>query len=102
MYGLIGKMSAVSGQRDALVAILLEGVGGMPGCLSYVVAEDPADPNAIWVTEVWKDKASHAASLALPAVREAIRKGRPLIARFDQSTEITPVGGFGLNDATVL
>jgi quinol monooxygenase YgiN len=102
MYGLIGKMSAAPGKRDALVAILLDGVGGMPGCLSYVVAEDPADPNAIWVTEVWKDKASHAASLALPSVKEAIRKGRPLIARFDQSTEITPVGGFGLSEATVL
>lgn len=34
MYGLIGKMRAVPGQRDALIAILLDGVGGMPACLS--------------------------------------------------------------------
>jgi hypothetical protein len=26
MYGLIGKMKVVTGQRDALIAILLEGV----------------------------------------------------------------------------
>lgn len=45
MYGLIGKMKAVPGQRDALVSILLEGVSGMPGCLSYIVAHDPADPD---------------------------------------------------------
>ncbi len=96
MYGLIGKMTAVPGQRDALVAILLDGVAGMPGCLSYVVATDPADPNAIWVTEVWDGEASHKASLALPAVRQAIARGRPLIAGFGEHTVTTPVGGHGL------
>ncbi len=96
MYGLIGKMTAVPGRRDALVAILLDGVAGMPGCLSYVVATDPADPNAIWVTEVWDSEASHKASLALPAVRQAIARGRPLIAGFGEHTVTAPVGGHGL------
>lgn len=41
MYGLIGKMTAGPGQRDALAAILLEGTDAMPGCLSYVIAADP-------------------------------------------------------------
>ncbi|HET7232215.1 MAG TPA: putative quinol monooxygenase [Longimicrobium sp.] len=96
MYGLIGKMRAVAGQRDALIAILLEGTGSMPGCLSYVVATDPADADAIWITEVWDSEASHKASLQLPAVRDAISRGRPLIAGFDSSTVTTPVGGEGL------
>jgi len=69
MYGLIGTMTAVRGQRDALIAIVLESVGGMPGCLSYVVARDPADADAIWITEVWTDEPSHRASLKLPAVQ---------------------------------
>ena len=43
MYGLIGRMRAIPGQRAALAAILLEGTAAMPGCLSYVIAEDPAD-----------------------------------------------------------
>lgn len=47
MSGLIGKMLATPGQRDALVAILLEGLRNMPGCLSYIVAHDPADPDAL-------------------------------------------------------
>lgn len=64
MYGLIGKMTAAPNQRDALVAVLLEGVAGMPGCLSYVVATDPTDADAIWITEVWNSEASHRASLA--------------------------------------
>ena len=34
MYGLIGKALAKPGERDALIAILLEGTTTMPGCLS--------------------------------------------------------------------
>jgi quinol monooxygenase YgiN/ketosteroid isomerase-like protein len=96
MYGLIGKMTVVPGQRDALIAILLEGVAGMPGCLSYVVAKDPADENAIWITEVWDSQASHKASLSLPSVKQAIARGKPLIAGFGQSIVTEPVGGYGL------
>ena len=95
-YGLIGKMKTMPGQRDALIAILLEGTANLPGCLSYVIAHDPADPNAIWITEAWDSKASHQASLALPSVRQAITKGRPLIAGFGERFETTPVGGQGL------
>ncbi|WP_246069896.1 putative quinol monooxygenase [Cognatiluteimonas lumbrici] len=99
MYGLIGKMRAVPGQRDALISILLDGVSGMPGCLSYVVAQDPADPDAIWITEVWDSQASHKASLSLASVQAAIAQGKPLIAGFDQHTETSPVGGHGLAGA---
>jgi quinol monooxygenase YgiN len=97
MYGLIGKMTAVAGQRDALIAILLEGVSGMPGCLSYVVAKDASDPHALWITEVWDSKASHDASLSMPSVRGAIAKGKPLIAGFGNAVTTTPVGGHGLS-----
>ena len=71
MYGLIGKMTAVAGQRDALAAILLDGTNAMPGCLSYVIARDPADDNALWITEVWDSQASHKAS-AKPYLRPMI------------------------------
>lgn len=96
MYGLIGKMKAAPGQRDALISILLESVSGMPGCLSYIVAQDPADPDAIWVTEAWDSKDSHQASLSLPSVRQAIARGRPLTAGFGERFETKPIGGHGL------
>ena len=96
MYGLIGKMTAVAGKRDALIAILLEGVAGMPGCFSYIVAKDPKDADALWITEVWDSEQSHKASLALPSVKEAIQKGRPLIADFSDHMVTEPVGGHGL------
>ena len=96
MYGLISKITTVANQRDALAAILLDGTQAMPGCLSYVVASDPADDNGLWITEVWDSQASHKASLALPAVQAAIAKGRPLIAGFSNRVETVPIGGHGI------
>jgi quinol monooxygenase YgiN len=96
MYGLIGKMRAHPGKRDPLVEILLKSTRAMPGCLSYIVARDPADADAIWITEVWDNEASHEASLSLPSVQAAIAEARPLIAGFDSHTVTEPVGGVGL------
>ena len=97
MYGLIGKMTAVPGQRDALAAILLDSTQAMPGCLSYVIARDPTDDNALWITEVWDSSASHKASLSLPGVQAAIAKGRPMIAGFSNRVETVPIGGHGID-----
>jgi len=99
MYGRIGKITAVAGQRDALAAIVLESTQAIPGCLSYVVATDSAEPDALWITEVWDSAASHRASLTLPAVQGAIAKARPLIGRFGSTVETTPIGGLGLQKA---
>ena len=96
MYGLIGKMLAQPGQRDALAAIMLTNTQDMRGCLSYNVANEPTDANAIWITEVWTDQASHQASLQLPQVQEAIRQARPIIAGFGERFETQPLGGVGL------
>ncbi|QGP78761.1 putative quinol monooxygenase [Sphingobium sp. CAP-1] len=92
-YGLIGQMLSAPDKRDELVAILTATTGAMPGCLSYVVALDSANPDAIWITEVWDSRESHAASLQLPAVRAAIAKARPIIAGFPQHFETVPVAG---------
>jgi len=95
MYGLIGKMVAVEGKRDELIKILVDGTSKMLGCISYVVAKDIRDPDGIWVTEVWNRKESHANSLKLQEVKDAIVKGRPLIKSFDIYHETEPVGGHG-------
>lgn len=46
MYGLTGRMTAQSGQHEALKALLLDDVGAMPGCLgvrpaSLATSESP-------------------------------------------------------------
>lgn len=100
MYGLIGKLKVVPGTRDQLIAILIEGIAGMPGCLSYIVAQDLTDPDALWVTEVWTSQTSHQESLSLPSVQKAITLGKPLIAGFGERFETTPIGGQGLLDGS--
>jgi quinol monooxygenase YgiN len=96
MYGMIGKMTATPGKRDELIGYLLDSTGGMPGRLSYVVAKDLTDANAIWITEVWDSKESHDASLQLPAVQNAIKRARPIIAGFSDGVTTQVVGGVGL------
>ena len=96
MFGMIAKIIAVPGQREALIAILLKSAREMPGCLSYVVAKDSADAHAIWITEAWESKASHDASLSLPSVKHGIVAGKPLMASFAQVALTEPVGGHGL------
>lgn len=74
----------------------MQGMQDLQGCLSYIVAHDPSDPNGIWITEVWESQANHQASLKLPSVQKAIAAGRPLIAGFGERYETIPVGGIGL------
>nr|WP_079639403.1 putative quinol monooxygenase [Sphingopyxis flava] len=94
-YGLIGQMIAQPGQRAALAAILTDGTFAMPGNFAYIVGEDAKNPDALWIVELWADKAAHAASLQLPAVQAAIAKGRPLIAGFGSRAEFKPVAKAG-------
>lgn len=96
MYGLIGKMLTEPGQRDVVIDILLRGTEAMPGCRSYIVARDPSNENAIWITEAWDSAEQHRASLALPSVQQAIAQARPHITGFGERFETEPVGGHGI------
>ena len=92
MYGLFGKMRAVSGQRDALVAHLLnaaELLRDLDGCYLYIINTDPTDPDGIWVNEVWRSQADHQASLTHDAVKTLIANARPIIAEMPQHFVVT-------------
>ncbi len=91
MYGLIVKLTTTVGKRDSMIDVLRGSAANMPGCLAYVVANDAADENVLWVTEVWESKATHDASLSLPAVRAAIPQGKAFVARFERVAETEPV-----------
>ena len=95
MWGLIAKIRLLPGRRDEMVEILKESAAGMPGCLSFVVAKDASDENTIWVTEVWDSMASHDASLSLPAVRNAIPRGKAIVSNFERIAVTDPVWGSG-------
>ena len=95
MHGLIGKITVKPGTRDEFLRHLLSGIDGMPGCLSYVVANDPTRPDTVWVTEVWESEAHHRASLQLPAVKAAIAGAMPLIEVFARVAPRLRGGGLG-------
>lgn len=97
MHGLIGSFKVVPGRHGALMAAMLEGMGsGMPGCLAYVVAEDPKDVDTAWITEVWDIPVSRGASLVIPAMKNTIARVRPLIAGFGEYIKTRPLGDLGV------
>jgi quinol monooxygenase YgiN len=94
-------MKAQPGQRDALLDILLEAanlVADLPGCEVWIVNRVPDDPDAIWVTEIWRSEADHAASLNGDDVKAVIARARPLIAGLGERFTLEPVAGKGLTD----
>lgn len=101
MYGLHGSLRAHPGQRDELVRHLLEAARALEsfeGCHLYVVSEDAADPDLVWVTEVWESQGAHRASLQLEPVQALIAAARPLLAAPPEGgSEMIPVGGKGLD-----
>lgn len=99
MYGMMGKLTAQTGQREALLNILMKSSNesaGMEGCYVYIISAATDDANVIWITEVWRDKAAHDASLQNENVRAVITEARPLIAAPPEGFEIIPYGGIGL------
>jgi quinol monooxygenase YgiN len=97
MWGFIAKITLLPAKRDEMIGILKESAADMPGCLSYIVAKDATDENTIWVTEVWDSLSSHDASLSLPAVKNAMPRGKALVSNFEKIAVTSPaVWGAGL------
>jgi quinol monooxygenase YgiN len=100
MYAMTGKLMAPAEKRDALVKILLQAsnvVAKMPGCHAYIVNEDIADKTCVWVFEIWDDKESHDMSLRNEQVRSLIAEAMPLMDGSPVGTELSVVGGHGIN-----
>lgn len=100
MWGMIAKITILPGKREEMIDTLKDSAADMPGCLSYVVAKDAADENVLWVTEAWASMSSHDASLSLPAVKNAIPRGKAIVSNFERITVTSPVWGVGLARAS--
>ena len=97
-FALQGRLVAKPGRRDELAAHMVESatqMASVDGCYAYVVYASLDDPDSVHVTELWRDEQAHKACLELPAVRAAIQRGMPLIARFE-GARLKPLGGPGL------
>lgn len=97
-YGYIGSMRTQPSRRDEVIALLLRAVDTLPaaGCLSYVVSTSETDDDVIWVTEVWRSKEHHAASLRLPEAQAAIAEAMPMLTGDFTRQELSVAGGLGL------
>lgn len=96
MYGLITKLTTVPRRRESVIDVLAKRRRVPEGCLSYVVARDPQDTDALWVTEVWTDADAHRQSLQRPDIKAGFAGVLPWIATIHDPIMTEPVGGIGL------
>jgi quinol monooxygenase YgiN len=97
-YALLNRLTALPGQRDRVIEILLESgklFDDNPACLIYLVSESVDDPDLIWVTDLWTNEQEHARALARPELKPFIDEAIRLLAGPPEQIEIRPVGGRG-------
>ncbi|SDJ64140.1 MULTISPECIES: putative quinol monooxygenase [Bacillota] len=95
-FGVNGYLEAKEGKRDELLEYLLEASSEMESidnCFCYIVATVPDNQNAVHIFEVWKDEASHKASLELDVFRKIITKAQPIINGMQDYPNLTVKGG---------
>jgi quinol monooxygenase YgiN len=91
MFSVYGRMTALPGRRDELIAVLLAGLragGDDGGLLDYSINTVFDDPDTIWLTQLWIDKAAHDATTRSEPVAAASRQVPSLLAQ-------PPEGGYG-------
>lgn len=101
MIGRLMTMTAHPGRGGELATVLLrvaERLRGFRGCEIYLISQDTADPDAVHVTEVWRDDASAQAALAAPPPADgpAPADVLALLAAPPEGTDLTVLGGVGL------
>ena len=97
-FALLDRLTAKPGQRGEVIEILLESgklVEADPACLLYLVSESVADPDVIWVQDLWTSREEHEASLKRPELRPFIDRAMPLLEGMPEQMEIRLVGGKG-------
>ncbi|MEV6795340.1 antibiotic biosynthesis monooxygenase family protein [Streptomyces sp. NPDC051320] len=94
-------MTAHPGRGGELAAVLLrvaKGLHGFPGCETYLISQEAADPDTVHVIEVWRDEACAQAALAAPspAGGPAPAEVLALLASPPHRTDLAVLGGVGL------
>jgi quinol monooxygenase YgiN len=91
-YGLMGKLTAVPGEREMLLAILLEAAAAMeqePTCETYRVNVS-LDDESIVVYEVWESVEAHHQSLSLDTTQTLIGRAKPILANIERLAVFEP------------
>jgi len=84
MFSVYGRMTALPGRREELIAVLLDGFragGDDGGLLTYNINTAIDDPDTIWLTQLWIDKQAHDATTRSEPVAAVTRRVPSLLAR---------------------
>lgn len=101
--GRLMTMTAQPGRGDDLAAAMVsvaEGLRDFPGCEAYLINQDRADPDTVYIVEVWADES--AANAALDAARTATGEGVSIadvlgmLSGQPHRVDLVPKGGVGL------
>lgn len=91
-----GRMQAKPGHGDELAELMVaeaDKLGSLGGCLVYLVNRAKADPDTIWITELWRDQAELDASIRA-IDRDSIARVRELVVD-GEMVELDLIGGKG-------
>ncbi|GAA3071399.1 MULTISPECIES: putative quinol monooxygenase [Actinomycetes] len=93
-YVNTGSFVTQPGRRDDVVAILTRHSPQLAasGCRSYEVGVDDAQPDTVFVAEIWDSAEAHEQSLHLESTREAIAEAMPLLTGEMTQQHFTSVG----------
>lgn len=97
-YSLFGKLTALEGQGESLVTILLEAAESLENyepCLAYLVHVSPDEADAVYVYERWTSEEAHQQSLTLESTQRLIQQARPILIGMERLHTLEFLGGKG-------
>ena len=95
--GRYAKATAKPGAGEALAAAMLkvaEMLRDAPGCELYIINRSPAEPDTVWVTELWSSQDDMDAALQLEGARALMPEVMELAQGFER-IDVEPLGGVG-------
>jgi quinol monooxygenase YgiN/mannose-6-phosphate isomerase-like protein (cupin superfamily) len=90
------KLTAATGRGEELADALLraaEMLESEPGCELYLVNRAFDDPDAIWVTELWRDRDALERSIESEEARANVERVKAMLAAPPELVELVPLGG---------
>jgi quinol monooxygenase YgiN/quercetin dioxygenase-like cupin family protein len=97
--GRYAKAVAKPGKGDELAQKLLEVARSLreaPGCQLYVINRSAAEPDVVWVTELWQSQQQLDSALETPEARARIPEVLKLVSNGGfERIDLEPLGGAG-------
>src|SRR5215467_1393518 len=94
------KATVKPGKRDELIQQLqqlsAELLTRASGCIYYLISTTE-EPDVVWISELWTSKEAKDAVAMNPESAKAMKELMPLVASMTDRTNLTVVGGTGID-----